>query len=887
MSLRPGDRIGAYQIAGAIAAGGMGEVYRATDSNLKRQVAIKVLPDSFAGDAERIARFQREAEVLAQLNHPNIAHIHGLERSGGTLALVMELVEGEDLAQRLARGPMPLEEALPIAKQIVDALSAAHDQGVVHRDLKPANIKVRDDGTVKVLDFGLAKMTDAAAMSNPDLAQSPTITTPAFTQVGVILGTAAYMSPEQARGRHVDKRADIWAFGCVLFEMLTGARPFKGDDLTDTLAAIVKDQPDLARAPAQVRRLLTRCLEKDPRKRLRDIGDAWDLLDVAGAVRSDAAMTSSMRGWIGWGLAGVLAIALLILAVPQLGQSRSVARTMHLSVPLPNNRMVSFFAISPDARSIVFTPQARMHIRSLETGELHQVTGADETSRSPFWSPDSRSIAFVSSIERKLKVIPASGGTPQTLCEDVGSGSGGDWSQAGTIVFGSDGAIKRVPAAGGPCTEVIPADPLARRLHPRFLPDGDHFLFLFDSPDEGKRGIYVASLQNPAAATRLLSESSTAEFAADDAGGKVGRLLFVRGTTLMAIAFNASTLTTSGEPMAIAPQVSLLNDLQIAASAADDGTIAYLRNSRPDRQLVYYDRAGAEIRRVAATAASAMSVTFSPDGAYAAFNRVEDRRGSVWVDDVQRAQPQRLTKPPFISRRTAVWSPDSRRLVFAGLTDPKASDFGFFLQDVSGDELQQVVKPRPETSRRTLSQWSGTLGGILYSEAGAKTSDDVWLLPMRDDAVSGEPVLLLGTAVGESQAQTSPDGKWLAYASDEGLGTVFLRPISNGVVAKDRKWQVSPTGSSAAQPLWRADSKELYYLQNDSTTLGVHLLAVAIGDASRPVGTATKLFEFETVLTVHQANVYAYAAAPDGRRFVVDRFATDAEPALEVLLKTR
>ncbi len=558
MSLAPGTRLGVYEITAPIGEGGMGQVWRATDTTLGRQVAIKILPDAFASDPERLARFEREAKTLASLNHPHIAAIYGFERSSGLQALVMELVEGEDLSQRLARGSLPVDEALPIAKQIAEALEAAHEQGIVHRDLKPANIKVRVDGTVKVLDFGLAKAVDAPAGGDgrAAMANSPTITSPAaMTAHGIILGTAAYMAPEQAKGRAVDKRADIWAFGVVLHEMLTGRRLFEAEDLSDTLAAVLtRDVGTVALppgVPASFRALLRDCLVRDPRQRLRDIGDARLAIqhcqsnpaeDALPVVTPPATRPTSK---LPWAVAGVMGAAVVALVLGQLNRAPVEASRVHLSMALPDNRAPTHFALSPDGRSLVMGVPGALAIRSLETGETRTLPGTAGY-RTPFWSPDSRTVAFFA--DGKLKTVPASGGPPQVLCEDAGVGLGGTWSRTGTILFATEaGSLRRVPGEGGVCAPLSNTDSVATGRLPVFLPDGEHFFYVSTAAEASARGLFVASLTDPAG-RRLLADRSSALFVPNAIGATRGRMLFVRQTTLYAQAFDTASLQLSGEP---------------------------------------------------------------------------------------------------------------------------------------------------------------------------------------------------------------------------------------------------------------------------------------------------------------------------------------------------
>ena len=502
MALTPNTRLGVYQVIVQIGEGGMGQVYRARDTKLSRDVALKVLPESVADDSDRLARFTREAQTLASLNHPNIAHIHGLEESGGVRALVMELVEGEDLSQRLARGPIPVDEALPVAKQITEALEAAHEQGIIHRDLKPANIKVRSDGTVKVLDFGLAKALGPPAASSADVLTSPTLTSPAMTQVGMILGTAAYMSPEQARGKTVDARADIWAFGAVLYEMLTGRRAFAGEDVTDTLAAVVRAEPDWSALPADVppalRTYLRRCLQKDPRQRVRAIGDVRLALD--GAFDTDSPSTTvsarpaallARLAWVAIALAVLAAIALAVPAVQHWRESAPTQLSGRFNIALPQ---AANFALSPRGRLLVFTSTEggpkRLWIRPLDSLDARPILGTDDGDL-PFWSPDEKHVAFFA--QGKLKKVAVTGGPAEVVC-DAPTPRGGAWNLDGVIVFAPNivGGLFRVTADGGvPVPVTKPADARHSHRHPEFIAGGNRFIFLVEAGAEATSGIYI------------------------------------------------------------------------------------------------------------------------------------------------------------------------------------------------------------------------------------------------------------------------------------------------------------------------------------------------------------------------------------------------------------
>ena len=888
MGLTAGQRLGVYEIVAPLGRGGMGEVYRATDTRLKRQVAIKVLPPVFAADPDRLARFQREAEVLASLNHPNIAAIHGVEENGDTTALVMELVEGETLAERLARGPMPIDETLAIARQIADALDAAHEQGVIHRDIKPANVKTRSDGTVKVLDFGLAKASDPAASGapavSPHLANSPTITSPA-TQAGVILGTAAYMSPEQAKGRVVDRRADVWAFGAVVYEMLTGRRAFEGEDVSDTLARILMKEPDWTALPTTVppavTTVLRRCLQKDPRQRLRAVGDVALALEDAFHTASPAKTSMpflTTRGWVAVWFAAVSGVALASLALIRF-QEPPVPRRLHVTVPLSGAAPGSAIAFSPDGRSVVMNYDGEYGIRSLETGEillLKGLTSGALVARSPFWSADSRNLGFFG--DGKLRTVAASGGPPRTLCEDVGFGGGGTWNRANMIVFGTgEGWLARVSAAGGPCTELTKPEPDIRRTMPVFLPDGEHFLYVVVSADETRRGLYVASASDPIG-QRLLGDQSSGIFVPNGPGQDQGHLLFLRDQTLMAVSFDARTRQLSGEPATVAPSVAFTNPApKIAAFADTNGNLMYLANSRPDLQLIWYDRSGKELARGAVTG-QANGISLSGDGKRVAFTRIAQSATSLWVQDLERGQEARVTAPP-LSPNTAVLSPDGQRVAFARAGGGMAA---IYTKSVLGGSEEMLLQSG--TNGRATSDWTRDGRWLVYTETDPKTGADIWLLGDPSKPVAErKPVAWLRTPAMESQGQISPDGRWLAYWSDEsGRFQVYLRPFTGAAPAPEMKWAVS--AMSGREPRWRGDGTELFWIEVIPGTTRTRLMAAAIGQAPNPVGKPQTLFEFETFVILPQANQFSYAPSDDGQRFVINAQSTQARPTLDLIL---
>jgi Tol biopolymer transport system component len=887
-ALAVGSRIGAYEIVGPLGAGGMGEVYRARDTRLGRDVAIKALPSQFAAEPERLARFEREARVLASMSHPNIAGIYGLEEVGGARYLVLECIEGESLGERLKRGPIAIDEALGIAKQICDALEGAHENAVIHRDLKPANIMLTRDGQVKLLDFGLSRVTEPAAESDPT--NSPTITA-LGTQLGVILGTASYMAPEQAAGKQVDRRADIWAFGVVLWEMLTGRRLFDGETVSHTLADVLRAPIHLAQLPAgtprTIRELVTRCLDRDASTRLRDIGEARIVIQrYLANPAGDPAATSSVPArpralttWLGWGLAALLALALGGYVVVQSRRAAaSSRRAAHLFVPLPDEGMAPYlFALSPDGRSVAMVTTQNIVVRSLESGAVRTLT-ATEAARAPFWSADSRRIAFFA--DNKLKIVPASGGIPQVLCDNVTSNGSGTWNREGVILFSAGGSLMRANASGGSCAEWSKANADRANVGPVFLPDGIHFLY--GHITQAEPGIYVASLQNPSG-RRLLPEPSTPLFAPDEFGSSRGRLLFVRDQTLMAQPFDPVSLALSGEPVEVAAHVTTTGNNQIAASVADDGTVMYLTNSRADRQMVWFDRTGTEAGRAANTGLTQSAVSLSPDGKKVAFRRSDALgRPMLWLDDLDRNQEVQLTDAPVSAM---AWSRDGQRLAFVG--GGAQGDRGIYVKNVNAGAERLLV--RQTEYAWGVSDWSRDGRWIAYTEADPRTGGgDIWILPMAGDTAAAKAIPLVQTSALETQAQFSPDGKWVAYTEggSSGQRQVVLRSFNGDASPSDTRWQVSSLPGYGREPRWRADSKELFYLDFPATGTGsVRLMAVSIGSGPSPVGVPKVLFEPKVALaTVPSANIFLYAPSPDGQRFLIDTFASAVRPALEVVL---
>jgi serine/threonine protein kinase len=830
-----GETIAHYYITAKIGEGGMGEVYRATDTKLHREVAIKVLPQSFSQDAERMARFEREARVLAALNHPNIAAIHGIEDR----SLIMELVEGETLT-----GPLPLDTALDYARQIADALEAAHEKGIIHRDLKPANIKVTPQGVVKVLDFGLAK---AAEEPTGNAENSPTLTI-SPTRTGLILGTAAYMSPEQARGKLVDKRADIWAFGVVLYETLTGQRPFKGDTISDTLAAVLKEEPDLERIPAKVRLLLQSCLEKDPKKRLQAIGD-WRLL-----LDKESTELRQARGrtkWLPWAIAAVLAVIAAVTSLLYFRQ-RPPQRTMQrytIAAPENTNNLHSF-AISPDGRHLAIAADAngkrQLWLRAQDALQAQPMPGTDDATY-PFWSPDSRYIGFF--VPGKLKKIAATGGPAQSLC-DVIDGTGGSWNRDDVIVFSPNSnltAIQRVSAAGG-----VPVDVTGRNgtpLFPVFLPDGRHFLYLFFAASANQNGVYLSSLDGKEN-RRVLADASSIAFAA-------GRLLFVREDVLMAQVFDVASGQTIDEAIPLAEDVSFTTyGGYVPVTASETGVLLFASGSRSN-QIVWYDRGGKLLGAVSATG-PVWDPAISPDEKSVVFRRQTALGADLWVRDLTRGAEQRFTTDPSFNL-TPFWSPQGDRIVF-NKSNWRGGTYNLYQKATNGAGQDESLLTTGNT--KTPNQWTRDGKFIIYSERDSKTKRDIWVLPM-DGKVAQDPIPFLRTQFDENFGQLSPDSHWMAYTSDEsGQRQVYVRPFPRGEFQR----QISIGGGE--QPRWRGDGQELFFLGANGKMMAVAVKTRAGPEPSFEPQAPQPLFEAHLAQTSTRY-AFEYDVTVDGKRFLL------------------
>jgi Tol biopolymer transport system component len=815
MTLAVGARIGPYEVTGTLGAGGMGEVYRARDTRLGRDVALKVVPESFSVDPDRQARFAREAQVLAALNHPNIAAVYGLEEmlaetgtSVGSSALVMELVAGDTLADRIARGPIALDEAMAVARQVAAALDAAHTRGIVHRDLKPANIKVSLTGTVKVLDFGLAKVTGEGGAVSGSLASMATVTSPAMmTGAGIILGTAAYMSPEQARGLDVDKRADIWAFGVIVYEMITGRRPFTGATMTDVLASIVREEPELGTLPNEVRPLVRACLVKDPDRRLRDIGDL-ELLS-AGA---HAAKTPVKRAWLPWAITGA-AVAASIVAVG-LSQTRSIppaAPPTRLAIRLPVTLTTGgAFAISPDGGLVAFhAPDANgrtvVWLRRLDTGDTRVLPGTDVPNVSPmWWSPDSRFLAFASL--GTLKKIDVAAGAPETVCEVKNAIVGGTWNQDGVIVFGqSGGPLMRVSANGG---EAMPLTALGsgerQHAHPVFLSDERRLLYRRVSAPE-RSGVYLGALDvapDAQSAALVRATDASASFAVAPDGRAY--LFYLRGQALVAHEFDEAAGALQGEGVVIADPVGVFLDRQQVAVSAN-GPLIYRAGERQSGRLGWL-APGKPFEPVGDQGIGLIEqVKLSPDATRAA---VIDG-GDVWVIDLTRGVRSRLTATPG-RESNPIWSPTGEKITFRAQPGTlAATSIHEIAADGSGESREIKGVLGDGTLEATPRSWSNDGRFLFFTSRQQGSSVDVWAYSPAD----GRRTRLLASPFRETSPTLSPNGRWLAYlANDSGRDEVYVRAFqvnAGGEPSVGARWTVSNGGAVSA--MWRTDGKALIY----------------------------------------------------------------------------
>jgi Tol biopolymer transport system component len=869
--------MGPYEILAPIGKGGMGEVYRARDTKLDREVAIKVLPSALARDPGRLARFEREAKVLASLNHPNIAQIYGIEESSAGRALIMELVPGQTL-----KVPLPLDEALRIAGQIADALEAAHDKGVVHRDLKPANIMITRQGTTKVLDFGLATVTQPYVESAGDPSKSPTLTM-WETEAGAIMGTPGYMSPEQAAGLPADKRADIWAYGVVLWEMLTGERLFTGDSAVHILAGVLRAPIDFDKLPNEtpraIRGVVKRCLDRDVKTRLRDIGEARIVLArprieepeepaPAGAMAPARSGRARLLPWIA---AGALLLAFAALATVHFRETPPALRAIQFTVePPPDANFGSpygGFAPSPDGRYMVITAKTRgasaqsLWLKPLDSMAARPLPGT-EGGNYPTWSPDSRSLAFYA--DGKLKRIEIAGGASLTLGDVIDSSVSptGTWNRDGVILFGSAAGLQRVSASGGDATLLTKIDPAKKENahgYPQFLPDGNRFLYFVDSGDPNVEGVYASSLGKPGQRRQILRTAAKAVYVPPRAAYP-GYLLWLQGQTLLAQRFDAGSLRLEGDPVSVTQDIGMGPAGPRASFwASDAGLLTYFASPALEkRPIVWIGRDGKQLEDAApednfndlalAPGAQRMAVSLGQIGS-------AKRNVNIWVRDFARGVMTRLTFDP--ARDLApVWSPDGKQVAFS--SDREGGVFQIFRKDASGAGQEERLSESPNL--KIVLDWSRDGKYVLYWEQNAGRRD-LMALPLEGDR---KPIPVVKTQFSEHAGAISPDGRWVAYASNEsGRDEVYVQafPGAGAGAGPKGQWQVSTDG--AADVKWRGDGKELYYESLDGKMMAA---AIQAGPQDVRIETPRALFsaDFLVGLLLREFDV-----TPDGQRFLL------------------
>jgi Tol biopolymer transport system component len=880
MTVAAGTKLGPYKVTGAIGAGGMGEVYQAHDTKLGRDVAIKILPEAFAHDPERLARFQREAKILASLNHPNIATIYGLEQSNGTTYLVMELVPGETLAERVKReGALPSEEALAICRQIAEALEGAHEKGIIHRDLKPANVKVTPEGKVKVLDFGLAKaFAGDVADSNPS--QSPTLSAVATMQ-GVLLGTAAYMSPEQARGKAVDKRTDIWAFGCVLYELLTGKQAFEGEDITEILAAVVKTEPDWNRLPEStppaIRVLLRRCLRKDRRERLPDAGAARiEIQEALAAPPAAVAATAApaTRRWrerVAWPAAAVLALTTIALAVGfmlRAPKPPQTLQTMRLSAEIGADASLyteygPSAILSPDGTRLALAAtgsdrKRRIYVRSIDQLQATALSGT-ENAEDPFFSPDSQWIGFFA--DGKLKKISVQGGAAVTLC-DAPSDRGGSWGDDGTIVFAPNNqvALSKVSSPGGMSQPLTTLDKQAgenTQRWPQVLPGGKAVLFTSNTVGGTTAGFEDSDIVVYSMASGQRKVVQRGGFYARYLPS--GHVVYMHEGSLFAVPFDLKQLEVTGQPTPILEGVvtaPIFGGAQFSFS--DTGNLAYVAGGSGSRNLSIYwmDHEG-KFTPLRETPGDYLNPAFSPDGKRLALDINEGKRRDIWVYESERGTLARLT---FAGEANGapVWTPDGERIVYSSQEKGGVYNLWWIRADGAGDAQRLTESKRPQFA----GSWRPDGKVLAFFQLNPSTSADIMTLPIEGDEKSGwkpgEPKPFVNSFFDERGPAVSPDGRWLAYQSNEsGSLEVYVRPFPG----PGGKWQISTGGG---YPKWSRNGKELFYRTLDSKIMAVTY--AASGDSFR--ADKPQLWS-PGQFTERGLGVYNFDLHPDGKRFAV------------------
>ena len=866
--LPAGTRLGPYEIIAPAGSGGMGEVYRARDARLGRDVAIKLLLAGASVDRERLARFEQEARAAAALNHPNIVAVYDIGERDGAPYIVSELLEGETLRARLAGGALPVRKAIEYGVQIARGLAAAHEKGIVHRDLKPENVFITRDGGVKILDFGLAKLTQPES-SLAGLSMLPT--TPPDTLPGLVLGTIGYMSPEQVRGLAADHRSDVFAFGAILYEMLAGRRAFEGATPMDTMLAIAKgDAPELPvverRIPPALARIVARCLERDPSARfesMRDLAFSLEALasqaDTASsgvmvdpAIAAAAASTARpAQSWIAWGVAAVAVVAALAIGFVHFREPLAQPHPVRFAFTPPGPQ-AAFFTLAPDGRALAFAANSgnvnQLWIRTMDALEARPVPGTGDATY-PFWSPDGQYLAFFA--EGKLKKVAIAGGPPQTLC-DVASARGGTWSKDGVILFsaGPTSAILRVPAEGGtpvPVTKLAGNDPGYGHRFPSFLPDGQHFLYTVNSQRPEVAGLYVATLSD-GSSTRLLPDATNGIYASS---GASGYLFFRREGTLMARPFDAAQRTFTGEMFPVAEKVSDAGNLGFGAfSAAADTLIYRAGEAALNRQLIWVDRTGKRVATIGSPGAFANGIALSPDEKKVATGVLAGTLGDIWLEDLDRSVLTRFSFRQGVGM-SPQWSPDGSRLAYT-IGSPSVSAFDIYMKSAASNGQEQLLLHGGINARPT--DWSPDGKFLIYEEQGRNTDMDLWLLPLEGDR---KPVPYLTSSFREAAGRFAPtrEGapRWVAYESNEsGHTEVYVQTVPT----TGAKYQISSGGGEL--PRWRADGKELFYITPDTRVMAV---PITLG-ATIELGTPRMLFA--------GASYTDYTPSRDGQRFLVN-----------------
>jgi eukaryotic-like serine/threonine-protein kinase len=868
MPLAAGTRLGAYEILSALGAGGMGEVYRARDTRLQRDIALKVLPELYARDPERVQRLEHEALATASLNHPNILAVYDIGAHNGTTFVVSELLEGETLRDVLRGGPLPPRRAVEYGIDIARGLAAAHDRGIAHRDLKPENVFVTADRRVKILDFGLAKLLQPIAEP-----AGPTIG-PGATAPGLVLGTPGYMAPEQLRGQPVDHRADIFAFGVILYEMLSGQRAFAGQTPADAISAILNSEPpDLVRpVPVPLERTVRRCLEKDPRDRFqsaRDLAFALETMGGSSGVSGpvSGAVVVRRRRWQRPAAAAALVLAGLIVgavATRLLGRDAPAVHSRVSLLPPDDVVVTGSLAVSPDGRSVAFTGTAAesvsaLWVRRLDTAEARLIPGT-EHAWAPFWSPDSRSVAFFAA--GSLKRVDLAGGPARTIA-GVTDPRGGTWNADGLIVFAPhpDDGLYTVPAEGGALARLTSLDAERQEVShrwPHFLPDGRHVLFMNRSATgQGRLAIYGISIEAPGTMKRIVVARSGGLYSD-------GRLLFLAAKTVLAQRFDPATLAVSGDPVPLAEDVWFDPNMDgLNAFSAAGGSFVFRSGRGGDSRFVLFDRTGKRLDHIGPP--NAAGPAFSPDGRLLAFSLTDPEENSdrLWLLDLARGSAAHLTATPR-NDTSPVWSPDGRRIIFSS---DRAGTFNLYERSIGGPATDREMLKAP--GWQWPRSWSPDGRTLLFDQTSPATRSDIWMLPL--DHASGtpgaaQPVAFVSTEADECCGRFSPDGRWVAYMSTEsGRQQVYVRPFPRG----EERWQVSTDGGH--DPAWTAGGRELVFLSHDSRLMAVKVSTTG-GRFEAPM--PVPLFHVRARPKTNLTD-WSFVPMPAGDRFLVSELITD------------